>query len=352
MKKIRFGFDEQRHYNFAYNESDYEVSLVSVDNAPIFQGINIPANNFIRIRKEENNGLVLTEYYILRHYGKTEPSYFCLGPGDYIMFQTYRDSYDSAYGILYAKIPKDINDYALRVSQEMSLGGIVTNFGIRSVNDLTNRGKINCRRLFKLKNGEFVLDLKSQKHQIYYEFFKQTIYNFIDLTRYCYAQPKIADERILPCKTERCVVKEDRAKMQPANKYYKANFVNEFTSDNPQFIEEALSAKEDNYTIVTIGSRILGDLEDSQLDCYIFNGSRNRAHKIAYHDSIQFIHLMDYSYHIRFQTNTLGKTPKVIVFKDSREIYETELGSKNLETEIKELGEDKKKEIIDTLKIT
>ncbi|MDO4729865.1 MAG: hypothetical protein Q4A96_01550 [Candidatus Saccharibacteria bacterium] len=352
MRKIRFGFDEQRHYSFIYNGSDYEVSLVSVENAPIFQGINIPANYFIRIRKEEDNGLVQTEYYIHRHYGKTEPSYFCLGPGDYIMLQTYRDDYDSAYGILYAKIPKDINDYALRVSQEMSLGGIVTNFGIRSVNDLTNRGKINCRRLFKLKNGEFVLDLKSQKNQIYYEFFKQTIYNFIDLTRYCYAQPKIADERILPCKTERCVIKETRAKMQPSNKYYKANFVNEFTADNPQFIEEALSAKEHDYTIVTIGSRILGDLEDSQLDCYIFKESRNRAYKIAYHDSIQFIHLMGYSYHIRFQANILGRTPKVVVFKESREIYEAELGDKDLETEIKELGEDKKKEIIATLKIT
>lgn len=344
MKKIKFQLGKQP-FCFDYKGKQYELSVKTPSEIAILKGFDIPANELIRIRKTDAAKASVTDYYVFRHYGKPKSNYFCLGGEDYIRFKYNDAGYHLIDVTLYPSRTEEVYDYALRVSEKTTTEGTVSSFGIRSVNDTVNHGKINSRQLFRFNGEEFELNLNSPQNEILYEFYEQAVSNVIDMIRSSYVRPPIADQRILPHKISGYSAKPYN--LERKRKYFKENYVNEFILKNPTFLESLLATRENEYSMVTLECRILGELKLRRVDCYIFNGSNTSTHVIAYQDGIQFMHFKDYCYHVRYEAGTINGKSVIKVFEQSKEILKLEVSyNANINNRLEGLGSDIKEGII------
>ena len=347
MKKIKFQLGAQP-FCFDYKGKQYELAVKSTSEIAILNGFQIPANELIRIRKKDNTKASVTDYYVFRHYGKPRANYFCLGDDDFIRFKFSNVGYHIVDVTLYPTRTEEIYDYALRVSEKKTPEGMVSSFGIRSVHDTENRGKINCRQLFHFNGEDFELQRNNAQDEILYEFYEQAVSNIIDMTRSCFVRPTIADKRILPHEISAYTAKPFDQKMK--RKFFKGNYVNELILENPTFLEQFLASRQNEYSMVTLECRILGELNLQRIDCYVFNGTNSRTHIVAYQDGIQFMHFKDYCYHIRYEAGTINGKSVIKVFENSQEILKLEISyNANVNNRLEGLNKSTKEKIIAAL---
>ena len=334
-------------FSFSYNGKRYEIQNLKLADISILQGFPIPANDVIRIRKHDKNNSSVTDYYVFRHYGRQSAGYFCLAGKDYIKFKYDNSGLPGVNVTIFPKRTENICDYALRISEKQTENGPVSSFGIRSVNDPINNGKINCRQLFKFNGKSFELDCDTLQNKILYEFYEQAVSNIIDLMRSSYVVPPIADGRVLPYKIASCAPTLSEAKITKKHKFFKASYVNEFMQQNPSFLEELLADKGGRYSMITLQCHVLGQLNLQRIDCYIFDSSAVHTHAIYYQDGIQFLHFKDYRYHVRYEADPIGQKSTIKVFERSEEILKFEISySANINNRLEGMPDSAKQRII------
>ena len=348
MKRLKFQLGEEP-INFEYDGKLYELKIVNVKDIKILNAFTIPANIAIRIRKTDPlNKENVTDYYVFRRFGKTSSSYFCLGSEDYIRFKYGLYDNNEIIVTLFPRHTDGIMDYALRISTKQSEDSYVSSFGIRSVNDSKNRGKINSRKLFSYDGNEFTLNLDSTQNQILYEFFEQAVSNLVNLMRYTYASAPLCDNRIIPNHITACTAKINDMRIPEQRKFFNSNYVNEFAKHQPTFLNELLEDKQEEYSMITLECRILGEIKLQRIDCYIFDGGEHRIHVINHQPGkIQFLHFQDYRYHVRYEADPLNDKSTIKVFERSREILKIETSyTASINNRLEGLSEATKQKII------
>ncbi len=311
--KIKMLLDDNPMH-FQYGKESYTLSIELVDKLPILPiPIRFPALKAIRIHKIKANGLV-SDYYIPRCFSRKRSNYFQLSKQDFLRFKP-KDMVGNAYEVTFFENPsKDIQDYALEISQK-STNPLDNTFGLRCVNNKEQELTYN-KQIFACEEEKFELFEQAEEFAMDYQYYVKTIALLSALIE---QKPNTQIPEILPNAPLGMTIGAIESFTTASNTYFKGEDIAIITSGKPDFLENK------KYSMVTVTRTKLGQEKPTAIDLYLFEESDDIAFRILYEDKPSFMSFNGSKFKISFQTNPEYPTSILAVYKNKDSILELQL---------------------------
>ena len=348
MKKIKLKLEYDKPFEFEHNDKEYSISILDAQEIAVLKDFRVPADATIRIRKTDPKTSTVTDYFIFKAFGRRKSNFFRIGNDELLRFKQEPGTRWKFQLTIFSSRKDDCTDYALFISEKTVNGEKTTSFGIKATDDSKLDGTISSKNLFVFENGEFALNNSCVENTVIYEFYEQAVAKITALSRNLPGE--VHSYSIIPFNIQGCTAQAFKGQNRSNNKYFKGNYVNEFAEEPPKFIEEFLSKLEEKYCAITIDCRIIGEFKTQRIDCYIFKGDDSFSHQIRHSDGLQFLHLTDYVYHVRYEAGNFDDGSVIKVFKNSTEILGLETSYQaNFNTRLEGLYDNTKERIIEAM---